>query len=118
MKIRDGSDGSESFPLCRSASRSEKEKATHERFSQRIEEELHSVDRRIEKSHTALARGVLERRMGAVETKLSRRGARLDRAAELTPRPRQLSSTGPYATDRGNQGFTTLGSAAPFILAV
>jgi hypothetical protein len=40
VKICRGPDGTETFLLCRSASRSEKEKAIHERFSKRIEEGL------------------------------------------------------------------------------
>ena len=43
VKICRGPDGSETFLLCRSASRMEKEKAMHERFSQRIEEGLQSL---------------------------------------------------------------------------
>ena len=50
VKICRGPAGNESFLLCRSASRLEKEKAMHERFSKRIEEGLLSLGRRIEKS--------------------------------------------------------------------
>ena len=57
VKICRGPDGSETFLLCRSLSRSEKEKAMHERFSQHIEEGLQSLGRRIEKSKKALDRG-------------------------------------------------------------
>jgi transposase len=57
VKICRGPDGSETFLLCRSASRSEKEQAMHERFSKRIEEGLQSLGRRIEKSQSALERG-------------------------------------------------------------
>jgi transposase len=49
IKLCSGPDGSETFLLCRSASRMEKEKAMHERFSQRIEEGLQPLARRIEK---------------------------------------------------------------------
>ena len=64
VKICRGPDGNESFLLCRSASRLEKEKAMHERFSKRIEEGLLSLDRRIEKSQTSLEPGKLERQIG------------------------------------------------------
>src|SRR5881296_593994 len=47
VKICRGPEGNESFLLCRSASRIEKEKAMHERFSQRIEDALQSLSRRI-----------------------------------------------------------------------
>ena len=54
VKICRGPDGSETFLLCRSASRSEKEKAMHDRFSKRIEEGLESLGRRIEKEPNGL----------------------------------------------------------------
>jgi transposase len=76
VKICRGPDGSETFLLCRSASRSEKEKAMHERFSQHIEEGLQSLGRRIEKSKTALNRGQLERQIGRLLGRNSRASAR------------------------------------------
>jgi transposase len=76
VKICGGPDGSESFLLCRSASRSEKEKAMHERFSKRIEEGLESLGRRIEKSQAALDRGVLERQIGRLLERNSRASTR------------------------------------------
>lgn len=76
VKICGGPDGSETFLLCRSASRMEKEKAIHERFSRRIEEGLHSLGRRIEKSQSALDRGQLERQIGRLLERNSRASAR------------------------------------------
>lgn len=76
VKICGGPDASETFLLCRSASRSEKEKAIHERFSKRIEEGLHSLGSRIEKSKTALDRGGLERQIGRLLERNSRASAR------------------------------------------
>jgi transposase len=76
VKICGGPDGSETFLLCRSASRSEKEKAMHERFSRRIEEGLQSLGRRIEKSQSALERGALERQIGRLLERNSRASAR------------------------------------------
>ena len=43
-------DGKETFILCRSLDRRSKEKAMHDRFTQRIEEGLQSLARRLEKS--------------------------------------------------------------------
>jgi Transposase DDE domain/Domain of unknown function (DUF4277) len=77
VKICGGPDGSETFLLCRSASRSEKEKAMHERFSRRIEEGLQSLGRRIEKSQSALDRGAVERQIG--------------RLLDETPAPRRVT---------------------------
>ena len=76
VKICRGPDGNETFLLCRSASRSEKEKAMHERFSKRIEEGLHSLGRRIEKSQMPLDRGQLERQIGRLLERNSRAAAR------------------------------------------
>jgi transposase len=76
VKICRGPDGSETFLLCRSASRMEKEKAMHERFSQRIEAGLQSLARRIEKSRTQLDRGALERQIGRLLERNCRASAR------------------------------------------
>jgi transposase len=76
VKICRGPDGSETFLLCRCASRSEKEKAMHERFSRRIEEGLQSLGRRIEKSQKVLDRGDLERQIGRLLGQNSRAAAR------------------------------------------
>ena len=76
VKICRGPDGSETFLLCRSASRTEKEKAMHERFSRHIEEGLQSLGRRIQKSKTALDRGALERQIGRLLERNSRAAAR------------------------------------------
>jgi transposase len=76
VKICAGPDGSETFLLCRSLSRGEKEKAMHERFSNRIEEGLQSLGRRIEQSQSALDRGALERQIGRLLERNSRASAR------------------------------------------
>jgi transposase len=76
VKICRGPDGSETFLLCRSASRSEKEQAMHGRFSKRIEEGLHSLGRRIEKSQAPLDRGALERQIGRLLERNCRASAR------------------------------------------
>jgi transposase len=76
VKICRGPDGRESFLLCRSASRLEKEKAMHERFSKRIEEGLLSLGRRIEKSQNPLERGKLERQIGRLLERNSRAAGR------------------------------------------
>jgi len=76
VKICPGPDGSETFLLCRSKSRMEKEKAMHEKFSKRIEEGLESLSRRIEKSKTVLEPGELERQIGRLLEKNSRAAAR------------------------------------------
>lgn len=76
VKILRGPDGEETFLLCRSASRVDKEKAMHERFSKRIEEGLLSLGRRIEKSQVPLDRGKLERQIGRLLERNCRAAAR------------------------------------------
>ena len=45
VKLCKGPDGVETFILCRSADRQEKEKAMHERFSKRIIDDLERLER-------------------------------------------------------------------------
>src|SRR6266849_2510627 len=47
-KLCTGPEGAETFVLCRSVQRREKEKAMHERFAQRIEKSLRSLGERLE----------------------------------------------------------------------
>ena len=72
MKVCRGPEGPETFLLCRSASRVEKERAMHERFAKRIEEALDRLGRRIERSKKPLDRGVIERQIGRLLGRNSR----------------------------------------------
>ena len=72
VKVCRGPEGQETFLLCRSASRVEKERAMHERFARRIEEALERLGRRIEHSHRLLDRGVIERQIGRLLQRNSR----------------------------------------------
>jgi transposase len=65
-------DGAETFVLCRSAERRQKEKAMHERFALRIEEGLGRLARRIHKARRKLDRGPLERQIGRLFERNSR----------------------------------------------
>jgi transposase len=76
IKICRGPQGDETFLLCRSASRIDKEKSMHERFAKRIEEGLASLARRIHKSTRPLDRGVLERQIGRLLERNARAAAR------------------------------------------
>src|ERR1700687_848066 len=76
VKICRSPDGTEMFLLCRSASRIEKERAMHERFSQRIEEGLQTLARRIDRSTRPLERGALERQIGRLLERNARAAAR------------------------------------------
>jgi transposase len=76
VKICRGAQADETFLLCCSASRIDKEKAMHERFAKRIEQGLASLARRIDKSTRTLDRGVLERQIGRVLERNARAVAR------------------------------------------
>ena len=76
VKICPGPDGVESFLLCRSASRAEKEKAMHARFSERIEQGLLSLQRRIARAKKPIDRGKAERQIGRLLQRNSRAAGR------------------------------------------
>jgi transposase len=84
-------DGTETFVLCRSAERRQKEKAMHERFALRIEEGLGRLARRIHKARRKLDRGPLERQIGRLLERNSRSAGRyLAILVEDTTRPAGL----------------------------
>ena len=72
VKVCHGPGGNETFLLCRSAARVDKERAMHERFRARIEDALASLERRIAKSQKPLDRGVIERQIGRLLGRNSR----------------------------------------------
>ena len=72
VKLCRSPDGDETFVLCRSASRVEKERAMHDRFKARIDTALASLERRIEKSKKPLDRGLIERQIGRLLERNSR----------------------------------------------
>jgi transposase len=75
-KLCPGPEGSETFLLCRSADRREKERAMHGRFAKRIEERLTSLGRRIERSRKPLDRETIGRQIGRILEKNSRAAGR------------------------------------------
>ncbi|MGH7371742.1 MAG: IS1634 family transposase, partial [Candidatus Methylomirabilales bacterium] len=66
VKLCQGSDGLETFILCRSAARLEKEKAIHERFRERIREELQRLSRRLERAKKPADPSQVERQIGRI----------------------------------------------------
>ena len=86
VKLCRGPDGAETFLLCRSASRLEKERAMHARFCQRIEAGLESLARRIDSSRRRLDRGTLERQIGRLLERHARAAARYAISIEEEPR--------------------------------
>jgi len=72
VKVCRGPESTETFLLCRSSSRVEKERAMHERFKAHIETALASLERRIEKAKKPLDRGAIERQIGRLLGRNSR----------------------------------------------
>ena len=75
-KLCPGPDGTETFLLCRSADRREKERAMHERFAKRIEARLESLGRRLERSRKRLDREAIGRQIGRILGQNSRAAGR------------------------------------------
>ena len=76
VKLCANPDGSETFILCRSKDRREKEKAMHERFSARIKAGIDSLARRLERAKKPLERARLERQIGRLLQRNTRAAAR------------------------------------------
>lgn len=72
VKLVNSPTGQETFVLCRSADRREKEKAIHKRFSERIEVGLSKLDKELRRARNKRDRAVLERRIGRLLGKNSR----------------------------------------------
>jgi len=72
VKLVNSPNGRETFVLCRSADRREKEKAIHERFSERIEAGLSKLDKELKRTRKKRDRAVLERSIGRLLGKNSR----------------------------------------------
>jgi transposase len=85
VKLCAGPDGNEAFVLCRSAERTEKEKAMHERFVHRIEEGLQSLARRLRSAKQRLERSRLDRQIGRLLGRNSRAAGRFDVTLEDDP---------------------------------
>ncbi len=64
VKLCDGPDGTETFILCRSEGRKEKDSAIRERFAQRIREKLQSLGRRLRRARKPADRSQVERQIG------------------------------------------------------
>jgi hypothetical protein len=75
-KLCRGPEGHETFLLCRSADRREKEKAMHERFSRRIELRLERLALRLERSRQRLDRETIGRQIGRLLGQNSRAAGR------------------------------------------
>ena len=80
VKLCRSPDGDETFILCRSDDREQKEEAIFERFRQRIRVGVASLTRRVERSRQPLETGSIERQIG----RLLERNQRAGNAFEIT----------------------------------
>lgn len=72
VKACAGPDGKETFILCRSGDRREKEKAMHERFATRIQNALEKLSGRLERARKKVDRSRVERQIGRLLGRNSR----------------------------------------------
>jgi transposase len=91
VKACSGPDGVETFLLCRSQARREKEKAMHERFATRIETALGKLKNRLEKAKKKVDRGRVERQIGRLLGRNSHAAGGFDiQVEEVKDRPSGL----------------------------
>jgi transposase len=76
VKVCPSADGAETYLLCRSAERREKEQAMHARFSERIEQALERLARRIARAKRPLDRHQIERQIGRLLGRNARAASR------------------------------------------
>jgi transposase len=76
VKACAGPDGQETFLLCRSAQRREKERAMHQRFLERIEQQLRKIEERLATVKRRVNRARLERQLGRLMQRNSRAASR------------------------------------------
>jgi len=84
-KLCRGPDGAETFLLCRSRERREKERGMHERFAARVEAALERMGRRITRAKRRLDRSVLDRQIGRLLERNRRAAARYQIRLEAAP---------------------------------
>ena len=78
VKLVNGPGGTETFILCRSESRREKEEAMHNRFTDRLTGDLQRLAKRLETAKQPLDRSKAERQIGRMLERNSRAAARFD----------------------------------------
>ena len=86
VKVCAGPDGSETFVLCRSNERRQKEKAMHERFTKRIQEGLQKLAGRLERARKCPNRSQVERQIGRLLGRNSRAAGLFDVQVEQVER--------------------------------
>ena len=82
VKLLEGEEPGERFVLCRSSDRRSKERAMHEKFSQRIETALERLQSRIARSKKPLDRALINQQIGRLLQRNSRAAARFEISLE------------------------------------
>jgi transposase len=85
VKLCQGPDGAETFVLCRSRERIEKEKAMHQRFSTRIETELTTLEQRLQHARGPIDRSTVDRQIGRLLERNRRAAQRFDIQVSADP---------------------------------
>jgi len=85
VKLCPSPEGQETFILCRSRARREKERAMHQRFADRIREALRTLERRLEHARQPVPVQQLERQLGRLLERNSRAAAGFE--IQLNPAP-------------------------------
>lgn len=78
VKLVKGPSGTETFILCRSDQRREKEAAMHTRFTDRLREDLQRLARRLERAKSSQDRSKAERQIGRMLERNSRAAGRFE----------------------------------------
>jgi transposase len=90
VKLCQGPGGKETFLLCRSLERREKERGMHERFTRRIRRELGLLGRRLKKARKAVDVSEVERQIGRILERHSRAARKFDVRLIFDPKRRSL----------------------------
>lgn len=85
VKACPGPDGLETFVLCRSGARREKEKAMHDRFAARIQKGLEKLKGRLERARKPVDPGRVERQIGRLLGRNSHAAGAFEIAVEPAP---------------------------------
>jgi transposase len=85
VKLCSGPEGTETFLLCRSRERQEKERAMHDRFRERIRRGLQSLARRLERARRATDADSINRQIGRLLGRNSRAAGAFEVRVERAP---------------------------------
>jgi transposase len=85
VKLCPAEDGEETYVLCRSAQRRDKDLAILDRFEKQLEARIASLSRRIEHAKRPLDRSAIDRQIGRILAKNSRAAAKYELRLEEAP---------------------------------